>query len=127
MDARRSPDRIGASHGSDQLANLQIYSRTSWPFGLGQSPPVAFKSLPLPSGHRLRLNEFERRPPILPDLLQRNPKQSISMAQSWSLLFTHKDRQLMTKCDIFQGYLLVTTEEETRNRIASKSEFNMRQ
>ena len=29
MDAWRSPDGIGPSHGSHQLANLQIHSRTS--------------------------------------------------------------------------------------------------
>jgi len=66
----------------------------------------------MPPDHCLRPNEFQRRSPILPDLLQRNPKQSISIAQSWSLLPARKDGQLMTKCDVFQGDLLVTTEDE---------------
>src|SRR5215510_8307757 len=32
MDSWRSPDRIRGSHGSNQLANVQIHSRASWPF-----------------------------------------------------------------------------------------------
>ena len=34
MDARGSPDGIGGNHGSDQLADLQIHPRASWPFQL---------------------------------------------------------------------------------------------
>ena len=48
----------------------------------------------------------------LDDLLQRNPKQSISIVQSWSLLVTCVDGQLMTKSEVFQGDLLGTTEKE---------------
>jgi hypothetical protein len=66
----------------------------------------------MPPDHCLGPNEFQRRSPILPDLLQRNPKQSISIAQSWSLFLTSEDGQLMTKCDVFQGDLLVTIEDE---------------
>jgi hypothetical protein len=44
--------------------------------------------------------------------LQRNPKQSISVAQSWPLSLAGEDRQLMTQCGVFQGNLLVTTEHE---------------
>ena len=80
--------------------------------GLGQPPPVAFESLTLPSDDRFRLNEFERRSPTVPDLLQRDPKQSISIVQSWSLLVTCVDGQLMTKREVFQGDWFVTTEKE---------------
>src|SRR5215813_1524140 len=111
VDARGSPEGIGGSHGSDQLANLKIHSRAAWPSRLGQSPPVVFESPTMPPDHCLRLNEFQRRSPIFPDFLERNPKQSISIAQSWSLLLTCEDRQLLTKRDIFQGDLLVTTED----------------
>ena len=112
MDARGSPDGIGDRHGAHQLADLQMDSRAACPAGLGQPPPVAFESLTLPSDDRLRLNEFERRSPTFPDLLQRNPKQSISIVQSWSLLVTCVDGQLMTKSEVFQRDLLVTTEKE---------------
>jgi hypothetical protein len=35
-----------------------------------------------------------------------------SIAQSWSLFLTRENGQLMTKCDVFQGYLPVTTEDK---------------
>jgi len=79
---------------------------------LRQSPPIAFESLALPSDYRLRLNEFERRSPVPPELFQHNPKQAISIAQSWSLFLPREDGQLMTKCDIFQGDLFVAAEEK---------------
>jgi hypothetical protein len=68
----------------------------------------------LPSSHRFRLNEYERISPTLPEFLERNPKQSISTAQSWSFLPTREDGQLMTKCDVFQGDLPVTAEDENK-------------
>jgi hypothetical protein len=40
MDARRAPDGIGGSHGSDQLANLQIQPLPSWPSQLVRVPLV---------------------------------------------------------------------------------------
>jgi hypothetical protein len=113
VDTWGSPDGIGGSHGSDQLANLQIHSWAAWLFRR-QSPPVPFESLALPSSYGFRPNEFERSSPILPDFLQRNPKPSISIAQSWSLFLTREDGQLVTKCDIFQGDVLVTAEDENQ-------------
>jgi len=109
-----SPYGIGGGHRSDQLANLPTCRRASWPFRLGQSPPVAFESFALPSGDRLRLNEYERRSPILPQFPERNPKQSISIAQTWSLFLMRENSQLMTKCDVFQGDVLVATEEQNQ-------------
>jgi hypothetical protein len=60
------------------------------------------------------LNEYERRSPIPPDVLQRDPKKSISIAQTWSLFLTRENSQLMTKCDVFQGDVLVATEEQNQ-------------
>jgi hypothetical protein len=114
VDTWGSPDGIGGSHGSHQLANLQIHLWASWLFRLGQSPPVPFESRALPSSYGFRPNEFKRRSPVLPDLLQRNPQQSISIAQSWSLFLTREDGQLVTKRDIFQGDVLVTAEDESQ-------------
>jgi hypothetical protein len=39
-----------------------------------------------------------------------------SIAQSWSLFLTREDGQLMTKCDVFQGDLPVTPEDENDER-----------
>jgi hypothetical protein len=60
------------------------------------------------------VNEYERRSPILPQFPERNPKNSISIAQTWSLFLARENSQLMTKCDVFQGDLLVTTEDENQ-------------
>jgi hypothetical protein len=79
---------------------------------LTQSPPKSLESLTLPSDHRLRLNECERSSPILIEFLQRDPKPSISIAQPWSFFIPREDGQLMTKRDVLQGDLLVTTEDE---------------
>jgi len=40
---------------------------------------------------------------ILPEFLQRNPKQSIAIAQLWPVFLTGEDSQLLTECDVFQG------------------------
>ena len=69
VDTWGSPDGIGSSHRSNQLANLQIHSWAAWLFRLGQSPPVPFESLALPSRYGFRPNEFERSSPILPESL----------------------------------------------------------
>ena len=47
-----------------------------------------------------------------PESVPMSFQDSISIAQSWSLFLTGEDGQLMTKCDVFQGDLPVTTEDE---------------
>jgi hypothetical protein len=54
------------------------------------------------------------------------------MAQSGSLFLTREDGQLLTKCDVFQGDLLVTTEDEnnesnpTKKRVQREFPVRMR-
>jgi hypothetical protein len=112
MDAWGSPDGIGGSCSANQSSYLEMHSRAAWSFRLGQSPPVPLESPALPSGTGFRVNEYESRSQFVQSAfraIQNHRSRSRNRGRFFSRV---KNGQLMTQCDVFQGDLLVTTEDE---------------
>ena len=67
MNARSAPARVGEAHLTDQIANFCRYRRAA----IGTPtlpPPIKLKSLAMPRDDGLRLDNEQRRSPIVPQL-----------------------------------------------------------
>ncbi|MGI9066527.1 MAG: hypothetical protein ACR2HX_08990 [Pyrinomonadaceae bacterium] len=55
----------------------------------------------MPINHRLRLDDHEDGPPVLPQMRQGDPEQTISEAKPWSIRRTVEDREVLTQGEVF--------------------------
>ena len=77
LDPRRSPERVFERHPFDQLTNLLVDLRTA-DRRLGLPSPIELESLPVPFDDGLRFDDDQDLPPILPELRENHPEESIS-------------------------------------------------
>src|SRR5215467_1711113 len=102
MNPRCAPARIGQIHFSYQGANLVICWRTT--IACSTLPcPVEPESPTIPGDNCLRLYNFQRRTPVLPEARQRHPKRSIRWfkAEPATLCQTLQYKKLMAQGENF--------------------------
>jgi hypothetical protein len=83
----------------DQLTNLLVDLRTH-DRRLGLPSPVELESLPLPFDDGLRFDNDQDLPPILPELQENHPEESIPPMQLRPVNFPVEDGQLLTQGEI---------------------------
>ena len=66
----------------------------------------------MPGRYGFRLHDHQRGFPVLPNQVQADPKQSISIVQFWPLSIAFEHGQLLTQGGILQGDLFLTAENE---------------
>jgi hypothetical protein len=77
LNARDAPQRILSRHFPDQLPNLLVYLRTA-DRSLRLPSPVELEALPVPFDDGLRFDNDQDLPPILPELGENRPEETIS-------------------------------------------------
>ena len=77
MNARRTPQRVSLRHGTNQLADVPRYARSTEPASALPSPEEP-EAAAVPSEDRLGFNDHEGGPPAIPDARHPGPQQSVS-------------------------------------------------
>jgi hypothetical protein len=99
LNARDTPQRILSRHFPDQLTNLLIDLRTA-DRRLGLPSPIELEALPVPSDDGLRFDNDQDLPPLLPELRENHPEESILPTQLRPVNFPVEDGQLLTQGEI---------------------------
>src|SRR5215510_7413632 len=101
LNARDAPQRILSRHFPDQLTILLVDLRTA-DRSLRLPSPIELEALPVPFDHGLRFDDDQDLPPILPDLRENHPEESISPMQLRPVNFPVEDGQLLTQREILR-------------------------
>src|SRR5262245_2593414 len=101
LDPRRSPERVFERHPFDQLTNLLVDLRTA-DRRLGLPSPVELESLPMPFDDGLRFDNDQDLPPILAELRENHPEESIPPMQLGPVNFPVEDGQLLAQREILR-------------------------
>jgi hypothetical protein len=93
-----SPSTPGvlAGEAPDQILKFWGDPGPAWS-ALRDGSPVAPKSRPMPSDHRLGLDDDETGLPSGPELEKGNPKRTIERSELWSRVLAGIGRELLTK------------------------------
>ena len=94
LDTRRAPERVLTRRALDQPSNLGFDPWSSG-FPARLPPPEQFEASPMPTDHRVRLDDEEGGAPIAPDSGQQRPEDSITLAQLRTLGLVLKYRELL--------------------------------
>ncbi len=73
--------------------------------------PVQLEAFAVPPDDRLGLHDGERVSPVLPDLGQEHPEESIAVLQAGPLGRALKDRNLLPQREILKGQVSVSCED----------------
>src|SRR5262245_61990679 len=99
LNAQDAPQRNLSRHLPAQLTNLLVDLRTAhWRLRLPS--PVELEALPVPFDDGLRFDDDQDLPPILPELRENHPEESISPTQLRPVNFPVEDGQLLTQREI---------------------------
>ena len=99
----RTPSVVGFYHLEHEGLNFPI---EGWPSALvaaGFASPVELEGSPVPSYHRIRLNNHNRVTPTRPNTRQNHPKQSIALLELRTILLPLEHDELMTQSDVLSG------------------------
>src|SRR5215831_4862864 len=81
MDSRCSPQPIGSTHPSNQVANRHSHRRSPWP-----SPrlprPIASERTPMPADDCVGLQDAEPAPPLRPYPRPQNPEEPVRLLEA---------------------------------------------
>ncbi len=107
----RSPAGIGLRHPAYELPNFGGDCRS--PVGLPPTLPGPVQPEPfsVPPDDRLGLHDGERVSPVLPDLGQEHPEESIAVLQAGPFGGALKDRNLLSEREILKGELAVGSQD----------------
>src|SRR3954471_18191565 len=102
MDARRTPERILTAHRPNQSTDLLGHDGTPR-LALPNFPsPKEAKALPMPAEDGRGLDEKETGPPMVPDLAQPSPQESIGRGEFRSLDGALQSPDLRAECEHLQ-------------------------
>ena len=86
VDTRRTPQRVFAAHGADQLANVFRNARTTVLAMTDFPPPEKPKALPVPGYDGFRLDDNQSGTPVAPGPAKPGPQEPIGWGRrtpSW--------------------------------------------
>src|SRR4051812_22870071 len=102
MDPRRTPERILTAHRPNQSTDLLGHDGTPR-LALSNFPsPKEAKALPMPAEDGRGLDEKETGPPMVPDLAQPSPQESIGRGEFRSLDGALQNPDLRAECEHLQ-------------------------
>src|SRR5215813_2715761 len=81
MDSRCSPQPIGSTHPSNQVANRDSHRRSPWP-SARLPPPIASERAPMPADDRVGLQDTEPAPPLRPYPRPENPEEPVRLLEA---------------------------------------------
>jgi hypothetical protein len=90
LNARDAPQRILSRHFPDQLTNLHVDLRTA-DRNLRLPSPVELEALSMPFDDGLRFDDDQNLPPILPELRENHPEESIPPTRLRTVNFPVED------------------------------------
>src|SRR5437870_5728052 len=103
---------ICLGHPLHELSDICGGSRPTGILAPGKVAPVTFEPPALPVQDGLGSDNHQRRLPLLPDLLQAHPKQSVPLSDLGTANASLKDCQLFAQCEILQSDLFITAQDQ---------------
>ena len=94
-DARRSPERVGGRHPSNEISNLPCHGWSSSPPCSRQLGPVLSELAPAPGDHGPWLHDEQRLSPARPDPGKPSPEDAVSWANARALHGSLVDTKLV--------------------------------
>ena len=116
MNPRRAPQGVGASHRTDEGADIRGDGWAAGPVSVALPGPVEPEPSPMPPDHRLGLDDGDGLRPAAPQAGEQDPEQPVGGAQAWARRGPLEDGQLMTQREVLerQGAAGPKSEEEAR-------------
>src|SRR5215471_15262401 len=81
VDSRCSPQPIGLTHPSNQVANRDSHRRSPWP-SARLPRPIASERAPMPADDRVGLQDTEPAPPLRPYPRPQNPEEPVRLLEA---------------------------------------------
>ena len=105
MNTGRSPQRIRYRHGSNQVADV-VSDRGAAGLLAGcprKLRPIPAEPTPMPTHYRIRMDDEQCPPPVLPTAGEDNPKPSVAVCQQWTCIRPLVDSKLLAQGKILQS------------------------
>ena len=103
VHAGRSPERIGSTHVTDQLAYFGSDAGSTRPAPPALPCPVAFEPGAVPPDNGLGLHDDEDPGPVGPESSQQHPETTVHIRQPQSFHRTLEDGELLAQSEIFKS------------------------
>ena len=112
MNSGCAPQRVRRRHVTDENADLLIQRWTAGRSAFRTSGPSAAEPVAMPPDNGVRLDDHQRRAPVLPDSRQGDPKQSIATFEARAVRGTFHRRQLLPKRQVLQDQFPMSAERQ---------------
>ena len=109
VDPRRTPERIGLGHETDEFLGLRAEARSARSLGSGLPFPELAKTCFVPFDHRGRLRVIQRVAPVRPESVEYHPEKTIPLGELGLLLSAGIHTQLLPQGQDLNGLMNVET------------------